>query len=152
MAYKDYNNDFFGWYGVISRRNYALNIFIVSALYAALSLINFNAFEQYIPVKFLLSVLIFTAELLKLVLVMCFLSLVYRRTADFASSKPLQFRIAAKRIFVLLYVIPVMYLLCVRYFFNFMPLFTGIMDAAVFFGLIPAAALCALVLCFVKEG
>lgn len=151
MAYKDYNNDFFGWYGVISRKNYALNIFIVSALYAALSLVNFNAFEQFIPVKFLLSILVFMAELLKLVLVMCFLSLVYRRTADFAASKSMQFRIAAKRIFVLLYVIPVMYFLCIKYFFDFMPFLIRILDAAVFFVLMPLAALCALILCFVKS-
>ena len=150
MINKDYNNDFFGWNGSIARKNYAINILIVFALYVVLSFVNFNAFEPFIPIKFLLTVLIFMSDILKIVLVMCALSLVYRRITDFSGTKPYKFQLNMKRLFVFLYVVPALYLLCVRYFFDFMPLFIQIADFLVFLILIPLAFISSLVFCFIK--
>lgn len=150
MINKDYNNDFFGWNGSIARKNYAINIFIVFALYVVLSLVNFNAFEPFIPFKFLLTVMIFMADILKIVLIMCALSLVYRRITDFSGTKTYKFQLTMKRIFVFLYVVPALYLLCVRYFFDFMPFFTQIADFLTFFIILPLAFISAIVFSFIK--
>ncbi len=150
MLNKNYNNNFFGWEGYISRKNYTINILIATALYIVLSLVNFKAFEPFIPFKFLLTVLIFMAGLLKLVVIMCILSLVYRRIADFSITKPYQFQMNMKRIFVFLYVVPVLYILCVRYFFDFMPVLIQIADFLVFFLLMPLAFLFSIIFCFIK--
>lgn len=152
MINKNYNNDFFGWEGVISRKNYAINLFIVFALYIVLSLVNFQAFEPFIPIKFLLTVLVFMSEILKLVIVMCALSLIYRRIADFSGTKPYKFQMNMRRLFVFLYVVPALYLLCIRYFFNFMPLLIQIADLMVFLLLIPLALISSIVFCFIKSN
>ncbi len=150
MSNKLYNNDFFGWEGSISRKNYTINILIVTALYIVLSFVNFNAFEPFIPLKFLLTIMVFMAELLKLILVMCALSLIYRRISDFAGTKPYQFQLNMKRLFVFLYVVPALYILCIRYFFDIMPFFIQIADFVVFLILIPLAFLSAVVFSFIK--
>ena len=113
-------------------------------------MVNFQAFEPYVPFKFLLSIVAFMAELIKLVLVMCVLSLVYRRISDFAGTKPYQFQLNMKRLFVFLYVVPTLYLMCVRYFFDIMPELINILDMVTFFVLIPLAVLASLVFCFIK--
>ena len=151
MAEKNYNNEFFGWYGSISRKNYAINMLIVFALYILLSFVKFNAFEQFIPIKFIFSVLVFMVGLFKLVLIMCALSLVYRRIADFAGTKPYSFQLNMKRLFVFLYVVPALYLMCVRYFFEFFPLFINFMDLLTFFILIPLSFISAIVFGFIKS-
>jgi len=150
MNGREYNNDFFGWDGFIARKNYAVNLLIVLGLFAGLSLINFNAFEPYIPFKFLLTALIFTADLLRLVLVMCALSLVYRRIADFTVYKSYKIQSAAKNIFIIVYVLPVLYILCARYFLSFAPAAVKILDLITFFVFIPSGLLCAVIFAFIK--
>ena len=55
MRNKDYNNEFFGWNGSIARKDYAINMLIVFALYIVLSFVNFQSFEHFIPFKILFS-------------------------------------------------------------------------------------------------
>ena len=150
MTYKNYNNDFFAWNGSISRKNYAINSFIVLALYICLSFVNFQAFEQFITFKFLYTAIIFMAEILKLVLIMSFLSLVFRRISDFAGTKPYNFQLTMKRLFVFFYVVPTLYLLCIRSFFDFIPFIINIMDIITFFVLIPCALISAIIIAFIK--
>jgi hypothetical protein len=42
MGYKEENNDFFGWYGTINRKNYTINILILVTLFILLSVTNYQ--------------------------------------------------------------------------------------------------------------
>ena len=150
MYGKNYNNDFFSWQGNISRKDYTINVLIVFALFVVLSFVNFQAFSPYVPIKFLLTILTFMAYIIKLVLVMAFLSLVYRRISDFVGTKPYKFQLTMKRLFVFLYVVPVFYLLVVRYFLSIMPVIINIADLVVFFVLIPFGLISTIVFAFIK--
>ena len=150
MINREYNNDFFGWEGTISRKNYTINLFIVCMMCIVLSFVNFQAFEPFIPFKFLLTIIVFMADLIRLVLVMCALSLVYRRIIDFSVTKTYQFQLNMKRLFVFLFVVPVLYILCIRSFLSFMPVFINILDILIGFIVIPLSIICSIVFCFIK--
>ena len=153
MFNKNYNNEFFGWQGTISRKDYIINLLIVFVLYIALTFLNFRIFEPYVPVKFLLTILEYLVEIFKIVLLMCGLSIIYRRITDFSGRKPYNFQLKMKRLFVFLYVIPTLYLLCIRYFFEMISVFIpiiGFMDVVMLFIILPLSFISAIVFSFIK--
>lgn len=148
MQNKNYNSEFFSWYGTISKKDYIINILIIFVLYILLSFINFSAFEPYIPFKFILTILFYVIELFKLILIMCVLSLVYRRIVGISELKSDKFKLNMNRFFITAYVFPTLYFLCIRYFLNFIPYFIQIMDIAVLFVLMPIAFIATIIFCF----
>ncbi|MCD7780693.1 MAG: hypothetical protein LUH05_08505 [Candidatus Gastranaerophilales bacterium] len=144
------NNDFFSYNGTISRKNYLINMLILIALYVGCSFIRFENFEPFIPVKFLFSVLLFMVGLFKFVILMSALSVIYRRIADFSRSKSYNFIINMKRIFVFIFIFPVLYLFCLRYFFDIIPFIINILDTFVISVLIPLAFIASIIFCFIK--
>lgn len=122
MEYKEYNNDYFSWQGVINRKNYIINMFILIAVFILTSLVPFENFEQYINFKFIYSTLIFLVNFFKFLILMSALSVIYRRIADFSSGKSYKFKMKMHRGFAFFYVFPLLYFFCIRYFFDFYPL------------------------------
>lgn len=150
MAYKEYNNDFFSYQGSISRKNYFINMLILTALYIALYFVKFENFAPYIPYKIIFTVLMFMANLFKFVVLMSAISVIYRRMADFSAGRTYDFNMKMKRIFVLLFVFPILYLFCIRYFIDIMPAIVYILDLITIFLLIPCSIVTAIVFCFIK--
>ena len=150
MAYFENNNDFFGYSGVINRKNYSINIFILFAIYIALSFLNLSAFSQYTTFKFLFSILDFVISLIKFVIIFAILSLVYRRFADIAKSKSLAFSQNIKRFFVIFYVFPILYITCLRFFIYNIPFIYNSLDFLFFFIFLPICFLISLLICFIK--
>ncbi len=150
MAYKEYNNDFFSYQGSISRKNYFINMLILAALYIGLYFVKFENFEPYIPYKMIFSILIFMVSLFKFVILMSGLSVIYRRIADFSTGKTYNFNLLMKRLFIFLFVFPILYLFCIRYFIDIIPVLTNILDLITIFILIPAGIIAAVVFCFIK--
>ena len=133
MAQRESNNDFFSYQGTISRKNYIINMLILSAIYIGLSFIHFENFSDFIRYKILLTILIFMADLLKFVVLFSALSVIYRRIADFSVYKSYTFNLIMRRLFVFLYVLPVLYIFCIRYFLDIMPFLINILDIIIFF-------------------
>ncbi len=123
MSNKEYNNDYFSYEGVISRKNYTINMLILIVLLISLSLIRFDTIKQFVTYNFLYETLIFIVNFFKFVIVMSMLSVIYRRIADFSENKSIKFNLIMKRIFILLFVFPLLYFYCIIYFFNFSILF-----------------------------
>jgi len=143
------NNDFFSWNGTLDRKNYSINLFILTALYILLSLVRFDVILQFSKISLLNSIFYFLLEILKFLLMMSALSVVYRRIRDISYFKSLKFANNMKNMFIFVFVIPILYLFCLRYFLNF-PLITNILDLVVLFVLIPLELIFAVVLCFIK--
>ncbi len=150
MTYFETNNDFFGYNGVINRKNYAINMAIMFFVFLGLYFINFSAFLQYTSLKFLFYILDFMVSLTEFAAIFAMLSLVYRRLADISKSKSMRFSENIKKIYVMLFVIPVIYFLCIRLFFSNIPLLTNILDCIAFFVLAPLAVIAAVIISFVK--
>lgn len=152
MAQRESNNDFFSYQGTISRKNYIINMLILSAIYIGLSFIHFENFSDFIRYKILLTILIFMADLLKFVVLLSALSVIYRRIADFSVYKSYKFNLIMRRLFVFLYVLPVLYIFCIRYFLDIMPFLINILDIIVFFIVLPIAFISSVVFCFIKSN
>ncbi len=152
MAQRESNNDFFSYQGSISRKNYIINMLILSAIYIGLSFIHFENFSDFIRYKILLTILIFMADLLKFVVLLSALSVIYRRIADFSVYKSYKFNLIMRRVFVFLYVLPVLYIFCIRYFLDIMPFLINILDIIVFFIVLPIAFISSVVFCFIKSN
>ncbi len=150
MAYFETNNDFFGYNGVINRKNYAINMAIMFLIFLGLYFINFATFLQHTSVKFLFYILDFVISLVKFVAVFAMLSLIYRRFMDISKSKSLLFSENIKKLFIILFVFPVLYCLCVRLFIYNIPFIINILDILTFFVLIPVAAVIAIIISFIK--
>lgn len=144
------NNDFFSYNGTINRRNYAINMFILVALYVVIYFVNFENFVLFTSQKYLLHILMFFVNLFKFVIVISAISVIYRRFADICTKKTEKFKLTTKRIFTLLYVIPILHLYCIRYFLDVIPPLVSILDMITFFILLPLALITAIVLCFIK--
>ena len=152
MAQRESNNDFFSYQGTISRKNYIINMLILSAIYIGLSFIHFENFSDFIRYKILLTILIFMADLLKFVVLFSALSVIYRRIADFSVYKSYTFNLIMRRLFVFLYVLPVLYIFCIRYFLDIMPFLINILDIIIFFIVLPIAFISSVILCFIKSN
>lgn len=145
MSYGNSNNSFFSYQGYINRKDYTVNLFILFALYIVLSAVRFESFTQYTNAAFLLNIILFLAGFLKFIILMSVISVVYRRIEDISENKSYKFYIIMKRLFVILFVIPILYFFCIRYFFGFIPL-----DYFVLFILTPLSLISSVILCFIK--
>ncbi len=152
MNNRESNNDFFSYQGTINRKDYIINMLILSAIFIGLHFIHFENFADFINYKFLLQVLIFMKNLLEFVILFSALSVIYRRIADFSLYKSYKFNLIMKRIFVLLYVLPVLYLFCIRYFLDIMPFLANILDTLVIFVIIPIAFITSIIFSFIKSN
>lgn len=141
----EYNNGFYGYNGYINRKNYAINLFILVALYVSTNLVNWNSFTQFTSHKFLSDVLLYIILCFQFIMVLCLLSVVYRRISDIIKNKTEKTKDNAKTFFIVLYVIPVLYFLALRQFINFY-----ILDILVLL-LILISAISSIVLCFIKS-
>ncbi len=150
MSYNQPNNDLFSYQGTINRKNYIINILIVIALFVGISLVHFENFAEYVNPNFLYSILLFMVDLFKFVILMSAISLVYRRIADFSNLKYMQYNVAIKKIFFILFVFPVIYIFCLRFFIDIIPIMRNFLDFVVFFILIPFSIFSAFILAFIK--
>ncbi len=148
MADKYENNTFFGYYGVIGRKNYIINSLIVVAIIVGLLLIDFPKLMQYSQIAFLNYVLDFVVGCIKFILFFCFISLVYRRLEDITYSKSQNTKIILKRIYGVLYIYPVI-AYCVGPILDFIP---GINSALLWSIIIimPFALIFSIVISFIK--
>ena len=149
MDYKDNNTDFFSYNGTINRKNYAINMFILIALYVVIYFVRFENFVLFTSQKYLLHILLFFVGLFKFVIVISTISVVYRRIADISTNKTENFKLIAKRIFTILYVFPILHLYCLRYFLDIIPALVAFLDTITFLVLLPIAAITSIVLCFI---
>lgn len=150
MSYNE-NNDFFSYQGTISRKNYIINMLILISLYVLISLVRFDILEQYVTFKFLFTILIFFVSLFKFVILMSSLSLIYRRIADFSFNKSYTFISNMKKLFVVFFVFPLLYIYCIRVFIGTIPVITPIFDYSMII-LIPLGFIFALILSFIKRS
>lgn len=150
MTSSNFNNDFFSYQGTIGRKNYIINTLILVALYIGISLINFERFEEFFTFKLLYSILIFIVGLFKFIIIMSVVSIIYRRISDISYSKSLTFDTVMKRIFVILYVFPLLYFLCIRYFIDIIPIALNILDFVTLFILLPLSTIFAIIISFIK--
>jgi uncharacterized membrane protein YhaH (DUF805 family) len=151
MGYKEENNDFFGWYGTINRKNYTINILILVTLFILLSVTNYQTFVQYTNFKFVQFILDLVIELFKFIILISALSIVYRRIADFTLNKSQKFKSIMQKLFGIIFVAPILYLYCLKDFLNFIPILTYILNIITIYVLLPICLLSTLVLCFIKE-
>lgn len=150
MNSQEYNNDFFSYQGRISRKNYVINMLILLAIFFGLNFIKLENFEQFITYKFLYSIIVFMVSMTKFVSLMAILSVVYRRIADFTNKKDDAYKQVMRKLFILLFVLPVLYDFCLRFFINVMPPLQHTLDLTTVFILYPLAFITSIVLCFVK--
>ena len=151
MTQQESNNDFFSYQGTISRKDYIINMLILLAIFVGLSLIRFENFEKFITYKFLYNVMIFMVSMLKFTSIMAILSVVYRRITDFSQYKSAVFQKIMKNLFVILFVCPVLYDYCLRFFIDIIPLLQAILDYIIIFILYPLAIIAAIIFCFPKK-
>ena len=152
MSYNQSNNEFFSYQGTINRKDYIINILIVIALLIGISFVRFDSFAPYIKPEFLYSVLMFMVNLFQFVMLMSIISLVYRRIADFSISKSITFNTNIKKLFFLFFVFPVLYLFCLRFFIDIIPILRNVLDSLVIFILTPLGLISAMILAFIKGG
>lgn len=152
MSQQESNNDFFSYQGTISRKNYIINMLILLAIFVGVSFIRVENFAQFITYKFLYAVIVFMISMLKFVSIMAMLSVVYRRIMDFTQFRPVVFQETMKKVFVILFVCPVLYDFCLRFFIDIMPALQGILDFLTIFVLYPLAIIAAIIFCFLKRG
>ncbi len=150
MAYRNSNNDFFSYQGTIGRKNYAINMLILIALFVLISLVRFESFMRFTNLTFLYSVVLFMANLFKFVVLMSAVSVVYRRLSDIAYSKSLSFYNSIKKIFVLVFVFPILYIFCLRFFIDIIPFIQNLLDILVLYVLVPLGMLSVIILGFIK--
>ena len=151
MTQQESNNDFFSYQGTISRKNYIINMLILLAIFVGLSLIRFENFEKFITYKFLYNALIFMVSMLKFASIMAVLSVIYRRIADFSQYKSAVFQKVMKNLFVILFVCPILYDYCFRFFIDIIPALQRILDIITILVLYPLAIIAALIFCFPKK-
>lgn len=150
MSYNESNNEFFSYQGTINRKDYVINIIIIIGLFIGISLVRFDSFQPYIKPEFLYKVLIFMVDLFQFVMLMCGISLVYRRIADFSLSKSGAFISKMQKLFALLFVFPVLYIFCFRFFINIIPIIQNILDILTIFILAPLGIISTIILAFIK--
>ncbi len=150
MSYEE-NTNYFSYQGVIGRKNYVINMFVVVGLYIALTMINFDFLNNFISYKLIFSILAFTIQMLKFVLIFSAISLIYRRFTDITLGKSYNFNLNARRIFVLFYVFPVLYFLCIKYFLDIIPFLIVILDNILYFVILPLSLIITVVIAFIKS-
>ena len=150
MSDKPSNTDFFSYQGTINRKDYTINMLIVIAMLIGISLVRFDSFAPYIRPEFLYKVLMFMVNLFQFVMLMSAISLVYRRIADFSILKSTTFIVWMKKIFFILFVFPVLYLFCFRFFIDIIPIFQNFIDFFVIFILFPVSIIVSVILAFIK--
>ena len=150
MQSNEYNNDFLGYHGYINRKNYAINLLILFALFVATTLVNFEKLTQFTNYEFLKVVLTFVVDLFKFVIMISALSVVFRRIADISKKRPASFFENFKKAYGILYVFPIFYLYCFRYFLDIIPQLTTILNILTIMILLPLAIISTIILCFIK--
>ena len=150
MSYNESNNEFFSYQGTINRKDYIINILIIISLLIGISLVKFDNFAPYIKPEFLYKVLMFMVYFFQFVMLMSVISLVYRRIADFSSSKSVVFISTMKKLFAILFIFPVLYIFCFRYFINIIPILQNTLDIITTFLLLPLGFLSMIIFAFLK--
>lgn len=142
------NNSFFGYYGVIGRKNYIINSLILIALFIALMFIDIPKLMQYSQITFLSYVLDFVIGCFKFVIVFSLISLAYRRISDISEGKSENFQINLKRVYGVLYIYPIL-AYCFGPFLNFIPGLNNALLWSIVF-IIPFTLLFSIVISFIK--
>ena len=150
MKNSEYNNEFFSYNGYINRKNYAINMLILLALYIATSLVNFKSFTQFTSYKFLQDILLFFVDFFKFVVMISTLSVIYRRIADISKKHSENFFENAKKVFALIFVFPILYIYCLQYFLDIIPVLTVFLNQVTIFVLTPLGIILAIILSFIK--
>ncbi len=146
----NYNNTFFSYEGLINRKNYIINVLILIALFIVISLVKFENFAQFTNLKFLFDILGYVVLLFKFIIFMSLLSLIYRRIADISKSRSYKFAMNMKKLFISIFVFPVLYFLCIRYFIDFMPVLIYVLDMLTYFVFTPLGIIALIVFSFIK--
>ena len=150
MSNEQFNNDFFSYQGKISRKDYVINMLIVVSLLIGISFVRFDSFAPYIRPEFLYKILLFMVNLFQFVMLMSAISLVYRRIADFSDTKSITFNNCMKNFFFFLFIFPILYLFCIRYFIDIIPIIRNVIDLIVIFIIVPIGIISSIILAFIK--
>lgn len=150
MKNKESNSDFFSYNGTISRKDYAINLLIIVALYLILSFTKFENLLQYTKPELLVHIFVFMVNLFKFLLVMSSISIIFRRVVDITWNKSETFQTNSKKIFATLYVFPILHLFCLRYFLDVIPSLVSILDLITLYVLMPISVITSIILCFIK--
>lgn len=146
MSYYESNNDFLSYEGRINRKNYIINMLILSALYIGVSFIRFDVIGNFFTFQIFNTILIYIVELFKFVLIIAIMSVIYRRIADFSSLND-----NMKKMFFILFFFPFLYLNWGNYLLNFIPVLTNLLNILTVFILLPAAIISSIVFAFLKS-
>ena len=118
--YNQENNNFFGYYGYIGRKNYIINSVILAVMFVVLHFVNFPSLMQYSNMSFLNYVLEFIIGCFKFITIFSFISLAYRRLEHITAGKSNNLALILKRIYGILYVYPIL-AYCLGPFLDFIP-------------------------------
>lgn len=151
MSQQESNNDFFSYQGSISRKNYLINMLILILIVVGLSFIKLDSFEPFITYKFLYTALVFMVSMLRFVAIMAILSVIYRRITDFSTNRPASFKLLMNRTFAILFVFPILYDFCIRFFIDIIPALQNLLDIITIFVLYPLAFIAAVIFGFIKS-
>ncbi len=146
MDNNEYNNDFLSYYGKIGRKNYIINLLILTAIYIVTLLINLEGLKQYITYDFLYTTLYFVIDLFKFMVIIAILSVIYRRIADISNTDK---RLIT--IFIILFLFPFFYLNWGYFLLNFIPPLVQILNVLTIYVILPLALVFSIVMAFIKS-
>ncbi len=143
----DSNSAFLSWEGTINRKDYAINMLILIALFVALHLVNFNVLA---PQKILNTILLYLVSFLQFIILISLLSIVYRRINDFSTGRSFRFQNIMKYIFGIFFLFPVLYFYIFAYFLSNIP-FISVFLSYTALCFILVAIIASIIFCFIKS-
>ena len=125
---------------------------ILLAIFVGINFIHWERFEQFITYKLLYTALVYTIQIIQFISLMAIISVIYRRIADFSKNKPNAFKKNMEKLFIILFVIPLLYTVCSGIFIDIIPItLTNIINFTIIFILFPIQMLVSIAFCFPKR-
>lgn len=143
----DSNSAFLSWEGTINRKDYAINMLILIALFVALYFVNFDVLA---PQKILNTILLYLVSFLRFIILISLLSIVYRRINDFSTGRSFRFQNIMKYIFGIFFLFPVLYFYIFLFFISYIPFLSVFLNILAVYA-VYGAVIAAIVFCFIKS-
>lgn len=141
----NYNSDFFSYYGKINRKNYIINLLILSALFLLLSITDFTIFTKFSS-EILTTTVFSILDFLRFVIIAAILSVIYRRIADFSNHNK-----KLKTFFVIFYLTPFIFYYLGNFLFDFSSSLLVILNTIILNIIFPISIIAAIVFAFLKS-
>lgn len=107
---EEYNNNFLSYDGKINRKNYAINMAILSVLGLLLSISDFSALFEYSRIPILFTVFNFMTDIGFFLICGCILSVTYRRINDISENRTKKFKDTMMTLYTIFLCVPFIYL------------------------------------------